>query len=334
MGRNNSDENPEQHSKNKWRNHKPSKVTKAIAGLIIYLLFVFIDAHEIWPSWPLLAVIGGVIASIAVLYLEAFAIEAISFDKFLIGSAVVTVLGGLIYLFAARNEPIAAPTLATPTPPAQTQIVVVPVPTPTPAPTPPPPAAPRTFEGGPGIPFEDMEVRGALKPANEPTPPNGCSGYSDVAPQMLKVLIGSNTIVYDRYDKFTAIRVRSCDAVSIDRSGHDILVDASLYGPNGEPIATIKSNRITALNGEHYTARQSYDESTVTVKNAAGLELFYVRFLNPTTIRIRGYFGCHNGPTVRVTDNQISGITMFGSCFGPPAPAALSGFAGFQVGPP
>lgn len=145
----NCDENPKQHPKYEWPNHKPTKLTVAIAGLIIYGFFVLIDAHEIWPSWPLIAVGIGIPVTVAVLYLEAFVTDAISFDKFLKGSGVILVAGVLIYFFAPRNALVAPP------PPI---VVMVPVPAP-----PISGAQPRTYKSGPGIPFEDDEVHGVFE---------------------------------------------------------------------------------------------------------------------------------------------------------------------------
>lgn len=106
MTSDNRDKDSEDHPKNKWYEHRPTKLTIAISGVVLYLLFVFVDVHEIWPSWPLFAVIAGIVASIAAIYLEAFAIEAISFPTFLMSSGGVRFAGVLIYFLVPRvTEP-------------------------------------------------------------------------------------------------------------------------------------------------------------------------------------------------------------------------------------
>lgn len=184
----------------------------------------------------------------------------------------------------------------------------------------------RTFQGGAGIPFEDTEVRGVLKPGNEPTPSNGCDGGL-IGADALKVLIGDNAITHDGYGAFTAIGIGACDAISMERRNDGIFVNASLFDRERQAVVSIRDNQITALNGENYSARQSRDESRLTVKNARGTELFYVRYLNPTTIQFRGFLGCAGGPVLRVQDGQpIPGFFMTHSCL-------ANAQRGIQIGP-
>ncbi len=76
------------------------------------------------------------------------------------------------------------------------------------------------------IPFSDNEVHGWLKPANFPTPPNGCDGY--ISADAVKVLIGTVGIARDGYGKLIALQIGTCDALSIERSEEGIFIDAEL----------------------------------------------------------------------------------------------------------
>ncbi len=96
-------ENAEQHPKDKWYEHKANRITKAVAALVVYGLFIFLDIHDIWPWSRGWAVFAGVLATIALLYMEAFATEAIGFLAFLIISAAIVFVGLTIY---ARAPPI------------------------------------------------------------------------------------------------------------------------------------------------------------------------------------------------------------------------------------
>ena len=123
------------------------------------------------------------------------------------------------------------------------------------------------------------------------------------------------TGLHDGYGAFTAIGIGACDAISMERRADGIFVNASLFDRERQAVVSIRDNEITALNGENYSARQSRDESRLTVKNARGTELFYVRYLNPTTIQFRGFLGCAGGPVLRVQDGQpIPGFLMTHSC--------------------
>jgi hypothetical protein len=185
----------------------------------------------------------------------------------------------------------------------------------------------RIFEGAPGIPFEETEVRGVLKPADVPTPPNGCDRFHPATEDTIMVLIGDNAITYNGLGSFTAVGIGKCDAISMERREDGIFVNASLYDEEGDAVVSIHGNQITALNGERYSARQSRDESRLSVKNARGTELFYVRYLNPRTVQFRGFLGCAGGPVVHIREGQpVPGFFMSGSCL-------ANAKRGIQIGP-
>jgi hypothetical protein len=153
------------------------------------------------------------------------------------------------------------------------------------------------------IPLEDSEVYGVLRPSNENTPPNGCDRMPN-SQNALKILIGDNALTHDGLGSFTALRIDACDAITMTRTGEGVFVNASLFDREGQGVVSIKNNRITALNGDNYVARQSRDGSRFYVKNSHGTELFYIRYLNPTTIQFRGFLGCAEAHVLRVQDEQ------------------------------
>ena len=101
------------------------------------------------------------------------------------------------------------------------------------------------------------------------------------------VLVGTNAVV--GRDSFTVVKIKQCPVLFIKNGPDGILINASLYDPDSNAVVSIKENKIEALNGERYRARQSQDEGSLTIKNAAGSELFYIRFLNRSTVRFRGF---------------------------------------------
>jgi hypothetical protein len=100
-----TDDDAEEHPKEKWYNHKPSGLGKAIAGFILYGLFIFVDAKEVWPISHIIASLAGVAATIALLYLEVLAPGVINFRWFLRYSAIIFAVGILIYAVAPPNIP-------------------------------------------------------------------------------------------------------------------------------------------------------------------------------------------------------------------------------------
>lgn len=185
--------------------------------------------------------------------------------------------------------------------------------TPTP-PSPSGPAVPRAFEGGSGIPFENTDVRGVLKPANEQTPPNACDRVPG-NPDALTALVGDNAFSRDGMGVFHVVKIEHCDALSIERKPEGVFINASLFDSESGAVVAIHDNRITAQNGETYIARQSRDESRLVVKNLRGAELFYIRYLNATTIQFHGFLGCAKGQAVEVREGQrINGSIIGHNC--------------------
>lgn len=128
--------------------------------------------------------------------------------------------------------------------------------------------------------------------------------------------MGDNAIGMIGFGRFTALQIRNCDAVSMEWTPKGISFDAQLIDGDDNKVVQILQNNIEALNGDTYVARQSRDRSTLTVANKSGKLLFYARFVNETTVRIHGFFGCGIGKTVLVRDNQpIQGFYASHSCF-------------------
>lgn len=270
---------------------------RRFAEAAVLSLYFWHEAHADWPDSHGGALFYGAVGTCVVLLIE------LPFKVWWRVSAGIGIICLLIFIIVgpaplipeAHQLPHAAP--AMPVPPVAG-------------------AQPRTFEGGPGIPFEDGEVHGVLKPANEPTPPNGCDGRP-IGADSLKILIGDNAITRTGMGSAVPIGIRDCEPLSMERRPDGVFVNASLFDRENGAVITIRDNKINALNGANYTARQSRDESRLTIKNSKGTELFYVRFLNPTTIQFRGFLGCSANETILVRENQpVPGFIMGGNCFG------------------
>jgi hypothetical protein len=166
----------------------------------------------------------------------------------------------------------------------------------------------------PPIPKTDSQVHGWLKPANHPTPPNACTGDA-FADRAAKVLIGDNALTIPARGKMLVLEIKKCEALSMEMSPEGILLNATINDGSGIAPAQVVNNEVTAQDGETYYARESADESILTVKNSKGLVLLEAEFLNKSAVRIRGQFGCVGGPIVPITDGQpIPGMRITNSC--------------------
>jgi len=161
----------------------------------------------------------------------------------------------------------------------------------------------------------EVEVVGSLQPGNEPTPPNGCDSMPAgmVAPDALKILIASNAYFRNGLGKITAIEIgadpNTCKVLTMERTAIGIDVSAELYGATGQYIARISGGEFHEISGEHSYVERQGDLSTLVVKDGSGKELLYVRYLNPTTVRARGVFGCPGHTPVAFTDDGAVGAT-------------------------
>jgi uncharacterized membrane-anchored protein YitT (DUF2179 family) len=96
---NNTEENSEQHPKKKWYDQKAGVKSNAFACLVIYMLFIVVDVHEIYLVHRFLGILAGGIATIALLYAEAFATNAIAFIWWVISSGFIIFIYVILYLF-------------------------------------------------------------------------------------------------------------------------------------------------------------------------------------------------------------------------------------------
>jgi hypothetical protein len=174
----------------------------------------------------------------------------------------------------------------------------------------------KTVAALPPIPKTDSPVGGWLKPANYPTPSNGCTDV-DHSTDATLVLIGDNAVGFDGNGRTVVLEVQGCPALSVERSADGVRVSAEVNDGAGIPPVKIVNNIIVAENGETYTATQSADESKLTVRSVkSGRLLLEAEFLNRTTIRVRGVFGCLGHAAVPVENDQpVPSVIMHHSCF-------------------
>ncbi len=206
-----------------------TSVGKRIGEALILSVYLAVDAFDVWPKSHVGCLVLAFTGVLGILLLDGFLERSFPVKRVIVLCLIAFAACVLVYFIA----PIIAE--------APQSSVVATGPTPI---GPASPGAPRTFQGGPGIPFEDAEVRGSLKPANEPTPPNGCDRAA-IGADALKVLIGDNAITHDGFGAFTAIGIGACEAISMVRKANGIFVNASLYDQERQAVVlTTKLRRL------------------------------------------------------------------------------------------
>ena len=120
------------------------------------------------------------------------------------------------------------------------------------------------------IPLGDRVVHGQLAPADEATPPNPCSGMPDSSNATI-LLMGNKAVGNTGFGTFIPLEIRGCPAIEMTRTPQGVLFSARLVDRDNNRVVTIIDNKIDALNGENYKARQSQDFSSFYVKNQSSI---------------------------------------------------------------
>jgi hypothetical protein len=159
----------------------------------------------------------------------------------------------------------------------------------------------------------DVEIIGTLQPGSLADPPNNCPGAT--SPEAWRIMIGNNAMQFNDPVEVSLLQIGSCKVVTVKRDESGLSVAADLFDEKGKLIATIKNNEFHALSGAGARVDRDHDLSKLIVFNGEGQEILFVHYLNKTTVRVRGVFGCPGHSLVPVRDNQpIPGVMMPGVC--------------------
>lgn len=111
-----------------------------------------------------------------------------------------------------------------------------------------------------------------------------------------------------------------------------ISVAIDLFDQAGNPIGAILNNKYTINPESRVITQASGDLSTLVVHDQTnGAELFYVRFMNENTVRIRGVLSCPRPRLITISITN-SGIIQNGQKFF--SDNCVGGFPiGVQIGP-
>jgi hypothetical protein len=134
------------------------------------------------------------------------------------------------------------------------------------------------------------------------------------------IVIGGNGY-WSTGNKITVLQSEpSCAEFSLAKSKEGILINTDIFDDSWNPAGHITDNVFTVIRGDNSYSERRGDLSTLAVYDGAGTERLYVRYLNPSAIKIRGIFSCPPDKRVTITDDTIVGgrihIHMHNSCTG------------------
>jgi hypothetical protein len=152
----------------------------------------------------------------------------------------------------------------------------------------------------------ETESHGWLMPANEPTPPNGCTAMGAIPADALLVIAGTNG-AWTTSGHIKVITVGTRTFFSIERDGSRLAINADIHDESGNLIARIEKNKFHLVPGEmSYPVRSETDRSKLTVYGKTGDPIFYVDYANPRAVLIKGVFVAPNGVKITVDDQSIT----------------------------
>lgn len=105
--------------------------------------------------------------------------------------------------------------------------------------------------------------------------------------------------------KLTVLQIGNCKALVITSGREGLLIDADVSDPDGNIVASITSNEIHLVPAQFGYAERP-DRSTLIVRGKSKEELFWLRFLSPDSVKVRGYFACEGQATVHVGEEAIT----------------------------
>lgn len=166
---------------------------------------------------------------------------------------------------------------------------------------------------------EQQSALPVLIPADDPNPPNPCD--SPPPSDALIIYLG-NSVVYARAEKFpyTILKIGEEHALTMNKTDKGtISLNATVRTSDGRIVATIQENKFH-INPNNYFRKES-DSHTLTVYGQEGQRVLYVRYLNPSAIKVLGIFNHPDGgqhPAVLVEEEEMKvGNAIFSrNCFG------------------
>ncbi len=166
----------------------------------------------------------------------------------------------------------------------------------------------------------ETDVSGYLIPANDPTPPipSQCNRMGQTVPPDAIALYLGTSMAWSSGEGIRVITIAGKDVLTIYRSQEGIYLDAAVVGANGLYIAKIEKNKFLR-NPKTSWYQNRPDRSTLEIHDDQDRVVLYVRYLNPTAIKVRGIFYHPNGRPLIIEEDKMrtpGGMVLSRFCAG------------------
>jgi hypothetical protein len=129
-------------------------------------------------------------------------------------------------------------------------------------------------------------------------------GLCNVPEDGVRILLGRDQLLASGKGPITPFRIATCPAPSLRRSAAGLTVAGFGYDDDGTAIWQLRDNQFALLEGEYLHVHRP-DRSSLGLYDRWEREVFFIRYLAPDTVRIRGRFLCGDVPLVAIGDNAI-----------------------------
>jgi hypothetical protein len=231
-----------------------AKIRKRIGEFLILLIYLVIDAFEVWPhshGWALSAVVVGIVA--LMLLDGEFSYKSIA----AVGTTASIVCAG-IYAWAPPTRP------------------------------------------------DETENHGWLLPANDPSPQTACTPDQSKQGDWFFVTVAGGGVFTAAKNQLAVLTIGDHPTVLMERGPSGLLIDVDMLAENGALVVRIERNEWRAVPAQISYADRP-DRNTLVVHDRAGKEIFWLRYMNSNTVKIRGIFHKLGNPTpIVISDDNIT----------------------------
>jgi hypothetical protein len=124
-------------------------------------------------------------------------------------------------------------------------------------------------------------------------------------PGALTVAVGQDRIISRGKSAFVPFKISGCSGPVFSITPRGLVFDDFGYDGDGSVIYKIRRNLFDRLLGDYLHVHRP-DPSTLGVYDRWEHEIFYVRYLGPGEIRVRGRFLCGDYPPVTIKDASVT----------------------------
>lgn len=156
-------------------------------------------------------------------------------------------------------------------------------------------------------PPQETDAHGVLVPADDPMPQTTCNSVGKDPHGWLLIMLGNASVFAKDTTHLTILKVGDRDAISMSKSENGININLDILNADGNLATRIENNEYQVIPPPQTSYSRRPDRSTLVVYDKeSGAELFWIRYMNPLAVKIRGAFHKRGDPNpIKFMDDRI-----------------------------